>query len=134
MPFHTTSRSPSTAVDTRAKVREPPGSDDWWKHAAIPQFVPDPNSGPQAPQGTALQHRQQHSINDDEARRPIVNVQPVPGELCYQLVWKQEELHKKLCPLSPTGLQLTNKVIKNHEFESLNQVVVRVIHQVCLQK
>lgn len=70
--------------------------------------VPDGGSGPEAPQGAALQHRQQHGVDDDEAGRPVVNGQPVPRELRYQLVGKQQVLHQKLRPLAPTGLQLTD--------------------------
>lgn len=74
---------------------------------AFTQCVPDPGCCPQSPQGTAFQHRQQHGVDDNEARCPVVNGQPVPSKLCYQLVRKQKVLHQKLCPLSPAGLQLT---------------------------
>ena len=70
--------------------------------------LPDPGSGPESPQGAAFQHRQKHGVNDNEARRPVVNAQPVPSKLRNQLVRKQQVLDEKLSPLSPAGLQLIN--------------------------
>lgn len=76
---------------------------------AFPLYLPDRSSCPESPQSAAFQHRQQHGVNNNKARSPVVDSQPVPGKFSYQLVWKQEVLYKKLCPLSPAGLQLSMK-------------------------
>lgn len=61
-------------------------------------------SRPDPPKREQLQNREQHGIDDQEARCPVVDLQPVPGKLRDQLVRKKGVLDEEFSPLLPRGL------------------------------